>query len=463
MFKLKDHPGKDMNVIIVGYGKVGMTLVEQLSTEGHAITVIDSDSDKVQEAVEVHDVMGIVGNGASHGIQVEAGIDKADLFIAVTESDELNLLCCIIANQTSDCATIARVRTPDYSKERMYLGDKLGLAMIINPELEAANEAARILSMPSAIEVNTFAHGHAEMIKFKIPVDSVLDGMSIAEFGKNVKNNLLICAVERKGDITIPSGDYILEANDVISFIANRIEAKAFLEKHGTLKNKVKETMLIGGGRIAYYLARQLIHMGISVKIIEIDRRRCEHLSEILPEAIIINGDGSDQDLLKAEGIEYTDAVVALTGIDEENIFLTLFTRLVSGAKPITKINHITFNDVVASLDLGSIIEPKNITSEAITAYVRAKRNSKGSNNIRTLYYMFDHRVEAIEFNVEEESKVTGISLMDLRLKKDLLVACISREGRIIIPSGSECIMPGDVVVIVTTHTGFDELTDILL
>lgn len=207
MFKVKDRVGKGLNIIIVGYGKVGMTLVEQLTTEGHAITVIDKDSEKVQEAVDVYDIMGIAGNGASHSIQLEAGIDEADLFIAVTESDELNLLCCVIANQTSECSTIARVRTPDYSKERMYLGEKLGLAMIINPELEAANEAARILSLPSALEVNAFAHGHAELIKFKVPENSLLDGMSIAELGKKMHNNLLICAVERKGDITIPSGD----------------------------------------------------------------------------------------------------------------------------------------------------------------------------------------------------------------------------------------------------------------
>lgn len=261
----------------------------------------------------MYDIMGIAGNGASHSIQLEAGIDEADLFIAVTESDELNLLCCVIANQTSECSTIARVRTPDYSKERMYLGEKLGLAMIINPELEAANEAARILSLPSALEVNAFAHGHAELIKFKVPENSLLDGMSIAELGKNMHNNLLICAVERKGDITIPSGDYVMSANDVISFVSTRVEAKAFLEKLGILKDRVKNTIIIGGGKVAYYLAKQLLHMGISVKIIEIDRKRCEHLSEILPEAIIINGDGSDQELLKAEGIEYADSVIALT------------------------------------------------------------------------------------------------------------------------------------------------------
>ena len=271
MFKVKDRVGKGLNIIIVGYGKVGMTLVEQLTTEGHAITVIDKDSEKVQEAVDVYDIMGIAGNGASHSIQLEAGIDEADLFIAVTESDELNLLCCVIANQTSECSTIARVRTPDYSKERMYLGEKLGLAMIINPELEAANEAARILSLPSALEVNAFAHGHAELIKFKVPENSLLDGMSIAELGKNMHNNLLICAVERKGDITIPSGDYVMSANDVISFVSTRVEAKAFLEKLGILKDRVKNTIIIGGGKVAYYLAKQLLHMGISVKIIEID------------------------------------------------------------------------------------------------------------------------------------------------------------------------------------------------
>ena len=463
MFKSRTHNAKGLDIIIVGYGKVGASLTEQLSKEGHAITIIDRNAEKVNEATGMYDIMGIVGNGASHSVLLEAGIDKADLIIAVTESDELNLLCCIIANQTGDLSAIARVRTPDYSKESLYLKDKLGLAMIINPELEAANEAARILSLPTALEVDTFAHGHAEMIRFKVPENNVLSGMAIYELGARVENSLLICAVERNGEITIPSGNFVIESGDVISFASPRAVAKKFLEKIGVISGRVKNTLIIGGGNVAYYLAKQLIAIGISVKIIEKDKERCEYLSEILPEAIIINGDGSEQELLHAQGIVEADAVVTLTGIDEENVFLTLYARQVSDAKVITKINRITFNDVINNLDLGSVIYPKYITAEAIIAYVRAKKNSKDSNNIETLYYMFDQRVEAIEFCIGEEDGITGIPLKDMKLKKNLLISCINRGGKVIIPSGQECIMPGDTVLITTTHKGFDNIRDILL
>ena len=405
--------------------------------------------------------MGIVGNGASYSVQMEAGIEDADLIIAVTNSDELNLLCCTVAKRVGGCAAIARVRTPDYSTEVGYLREKLGLAMIINPELEAAKEAARILYLPTALEVNSFAHGQAELIKFKVPEGNMLDGMTIAFLGKTIAHNILICAVERGKEIFIPSGDFQMKKGDIISFVSSRRSAKDFLETIGFKTNRVKSTMIIGGGKAAYYLAKQLLHMGISVKIIEIDKARCEELSILLPKAVIINGDGTNEDLLKEEGIEYTESFVALTGIDEENILLTLYARQVSNAKVITKINRITFKDVISNLDLGSVIYPRYITSETIIAYVRAKKNSMGSD-IETLYHMFDHRAEAIEFRVREKSAVTNISLAELPLKKNLLLSCINRNGKIIIPSGQDCIRVGDTVMIVTTHTGFNDILDIL-
>ena len=285
--------------------------------------------------------------------------------------------------------------------------------------------------------------------------------MSIAYLGGKFAENILICAVEREGRIYIPSGSFRMEHGDTISFVAPRNTARPFLEKIGFNTSQVKNTMIIGGGKAAYYLARQLLQSGIDVKIIENDRERCEELSVLLPHAVIINGDGSNEELLKEEGIEYADSFVPLTGIDEENILLTLYARQVSRAKVITKINRITFNSVINRLDLGSVIYPRYITSEAIIAYARAKKNSMNSN-IETLYHMFDHRVEAIEFRVDEESEVTGISLTDLQLKSDLLIAFINRNGSIIIPSGRDCILKGDTVMIVTTHTGFHDLKDIL-
>lgn len=461
MLKAKNPVNPGLNIIIVGCGKVGTTLIEQLSKEGHDITIIDQNAQKVQEIASLYDIMGLAGNGASYSVQMEAGIAEADLIIAVTSSDELNLLCCTVAKQVGNCAAIARVRTPAYSSEANYLREALGLAMIINPELEASKEAARILYLPTALEINSFAHGQAEMIKLKIPKDNILNGMVIAYLGKNIASDILICAVERSGEVYIPSGNFQLEAGDVISFVATRKVAKHFLENIGFKTRHVKDTMIIGGGKASYYLAHQLIHMGISVKIIEQNKQRCEELSILLPKAIIINGDGTDTDLLTEEGIEYMESFVPLTGVDEENILLTLHAKQVSNAKVITKINRLAFKDVISGLDLGSVIYPRYITSEAIIAYVRAKKNSMDSN-IETLYHLFDHRVEAIEFYVYEDSKVTNTPLMSLPLKENLLVCFINRNGSIIIPSGQDSIRKGDSVMVVTTHTGFKDILDIL-
>lgn len=461
MLKEKNSPKKGLKIIIVGCGKVGATLIEQLIKEEHDITLIDKDAGVVQDIANIYDIMGIVGNGASYSVQMEANIESADLLIAVTDSDELNLLCCTVAKQVGHCAAIARVRTPDYSKESGYLREKLGLAMIINPDLETSNEAAHILYLPTALEVNSFAHGQAEMTKIKIPEGNSLDGMSIATLGRNIATNILICAVERDGEVYIPSGNFTLQKDDIISFVASRDVAKSFLEKIGFKTNRVKDTMIIGGGRTSYYLASQLLQMGIDVKIIEKDKNRCIELSDLLPKATIINGDGTDEELLKEEGLEYTESFVPLTGIDEENILLTLYARQISNAKVITKINKISFKNVINNLDLGSVVYPRYITSEAIIAYVRAKKDSMNSN-IETLYHMFDNRIEAIEFRVSEKCEVTNIALKELSLKKGLLISFINRNGRIIIPSGHDCILPGDTVMIVTSHTGFNDIRDIL-
>ena len=456
-----NHSAKGLRIIIVGCGKVGATLIRQLDKEGHEITIIDQKAEKIQEITNMYDIMGIVGNGASYSVQKEAGIDNADLIIAVTESDELNLLCCTIARRVGKCSAIARVRTPDYSKEVGYIREQLGLAMIINPELEAAKEAARILFLPTALEVSSFAHGQAEMVKIRIPEGSKLDQLRIMDLQKHFAANILICAIEREGNVYIPSGSFTLQKGDIISFAGTRREGRLFLKKIGFATKQVKSTMIVGGGKAAYYLADQLLRMGISVKIIESDRARCEELSVLLPDAIIINGDGTNQDLLTEEGIETVESFVPLTGIDEENIMLTLYAKSVSSAKVITKINRINFADIISGLDLGSVIYPKFITSEAIIAYVRAKQASMDSN-IETLYHMFDQRAEAIEFHVTEESAVTNIPFKDLSLKKNLLIAFIVRKGSIIIPTGQDCIKVGDNVMIVTTHTGFNDIVDIL-
>lgn len=450
-----------LKIIIVGCGKVGANLVDQLSKEGHDITVIDKKAEKIQDITNTYDVMGLVGNGASYSTQMEAGIEETDLIIAVTDSDELNLLCCTVAKRVGKCAAIARVRTPDYSEETGYLREKLGLALIINPELEAAREVARILYLPTALEVNSFAHGQAELVKFKVPEGNLLNGLSLAYLGKNITNDILICAVERNGEVYMPNGDFVLQSGDVVSFVSERHIARDFLKQIGLATRQVKDIMIIGASKAAYYLAKELLNMGISVKIIEKEKENCEILSVKLPKAIIINGDGTDPDILKEEGIETVQSFIPLTGIDEENIMLTLYAKQVSKAKVVTKINRVNYKQVINNLDLGSLVYPKYITSEAIIAYVRAKKNSMGSN-IETLYHMFDSRVEAIEFIVEENSKVSGVPIKDLKLKKDVLISFINHNGHIIIPTGNDEIEDGDTVMIVTKNTGFTGIDDIV-
>ena len=458
---------KGLSIIIVGCGKVGLTLVEQLSREGHDITVIDKNKTLVDQLTSSYDVMGVVGNGAGYSVQQEAGIENADLIIAVTESDELNLLCCTVASRVANCSAIARVRTPDYSQDVSYLRERLGLAMIFNPELETAREAARMLSLPTALEIASFAHGQAELVTFKIPKNNKLDGMKLWDMSKSIpadiETNVVICAVERGDQVHIPSGNFQLQCGDEVSFVSTRKIARKFLRSIGFKTRQVRSTMIIGGGRSAFYLAQELLAMGIEVKIIEKRRDRCEELCELLPDADIINGDGTSEELLLEEGIEFAESFVALTGLDEENILLTLHARNVSNAKVITKINRISFRNAINTLDLGSVIYPRYITSEAIVAYVRAKHNSMNSN-VETLNYLCDNRVEAVEFRVNEASQVTGKMLKDLKpkMKKDILIASISRGGQILIPSGADSIEVGDSVMVVTTHSGFNDIRDIL-
>ena len=466
MFGIKrsEAPIRPLRIIIVGAGKVGVTLVEQLSKEGNDIALIDNDQQKVEEINNSYDILGIVGNGASTRVLREAGIEDTDLFIAVTESDELNLLCCTVATMAQPhCSAIARVRTPDYSQEASYLRDKLGLAMIINPELEASNEIARILSLPAALEVNSFAHGNAEQIKLKLKDTCKLVGKSIIDFSKEKHPRMLFTAVERNGEVIIPNGSFVFEVGDTVSFVAPKKMSAKCLRDIGVPTNHTKDCLIVGGGKASYYLANRLISEGIEVKIIEWDRKRCEELTDLIPKAIIINSDGTDAEILKEAGIDSIDAFIPLTGIDEENILLTLHAHQVSDAKVVTKVNRFSFQNVISTLDLDSVVFPRLITSEAIVAYARAKRASIRSSNIETLSHMFDGRAEAVEFRVESASTVTGTPLMDLKLKENLVIAFIGRGKDIIFPSGSDTIEVGDSVMVVTTHSGFSNIQDILL
>ncbi|MCI8483183.1 MAG: Trk system potassium transporter TrkA [Lachnospiraceae bacterium] len=450
-----------MQIIIVGCGNVGTTLTEQLSKEGHNITVVDSDPARAGAIANQFDVMGVAGNGASFTVQNEAGIETADLLIAVTTSDELNLLCCLIARKAGGCNTIARVRNPIYNREITYIKEELGLSMVINPEYAASCEIARLLKFPSAIKVDVFAKGRVELLKCRIGEGSVLDGQPLTYISSGLHCDVLICAVERGEETFIPSGNFELREKDIISVVASSKKANEFFRKIGMTTNRIKNCMIIGGGETTYYLAKQLLPMGIEIKIIEQDKKRCNELSELLPQAMIIHGDGTDRTLLYEEGMPQAHSFVSWTNLDEENIMLSLFAKSVSKAKTITKVHRIAYDEIIDSMDLGSVLYPKNITAEYILQYVRAMQNSIGSN-IETLYQLIEDKVEALEFRVQEKSELVGVPLKELRLKENLLIACINRRGVIITPGGQDTIEIGDTVVVVTTSQGFHDLKDIL-
>ncbi len=450
-----------MNIIIVGCGKVGQMLASELNEEGNNITVVDKDSAIVATVAARCDVMGVVGNGATASTQAEAGIENADLLIAVTGSDELNLLCCMVAKRNSHAEVIARLKNPDYSTEADYLKNELGLAMVINPEEVVAEEIARVLRFPSATKIETFAKGRVEMVTFRLPEGSPLAGLSVREIAGKLRADVLICTVERGDEVFIAKGDLVFEEKDVISLIASPQNANAFFYKIKYKTHAVKDAILIGGSETAEYLARALIADGISVKIIEEDRNSCTLLADNLPEATVICGDLSEREVLLEEGIEGAGAVVALTKDDEDNIFLSLFVKSVSKAKLITKINRTDFDDVIKHLDLDSVIYPENITADMILRYVRATKNIVGSN-VETLYNVIKGKVEATEFIVKENSPVIGVPLCSLALKPDVLVAAILRGKRVIIPRGYDTIEKGDSVVIVSGVMAMHDISDIL-
>ncbi|MCM1497703.1 MAG: Trk system potassium transporter TrkA [Clostridium sp.] len=450
-----------MKIIIVGCGKVGYALAEQLNEENHDITMIDTDSDKLEKALAVLDIQGIEGNGTSFRIQLEAGIKESDLLIAVTGQDEVNLLCCLIAKKAGNCNTVARVRNPEYFTEINYLREMLGLSLAINPEFACAQGIARLIEVPSALDIFTFAKGRINLLKLSVPDDSILHSMTVYEFATKIHSNTLICAIERGHEVVIPDGNTVLQQGDNMYVIIPPKEIHSLLSKIGIKSKPIKSVIIIGGGTTAYYLTKHLESNHVQVKLIEMNRKRCEELSELLPHTLIINGDATDRQLLLEEGIADADAFVSLTNMDEENLVLSLFANKVSDAKIITKVDKVSFEEVVEELPIGTIACPKNITAKFILQYVRALRNSYGSN-VETLYRMLDDKVEALEFIIKQESKVTNTQLMDLNLQKNLLICAIVRNGKVITPSGKDTILNGDTVVIVTTNKGLTDITDIL-
>lgn len=449
-----------MKIVIVGDGKVGAALAERLSCESHDIVVIDNNPRRLATLKTSLDVITVLGNGASAAVQKEADVPHCDLLIAVTSMDELNMICCLLAKKLGAGHTVARVRNPDYASYLMLLKDELGLSMAVNPEFAAAKEIRRLLCYPSASHIETFAGGRAELIEYRIPKESVLSGLSLQKMGETIKARALICAVHRGGDVIIPNGDFVLQEGDNIFITTPPSELGAFFRCLGLYSHRIRKLMIVGGGRIAYYLSVMMLEYGMQVSVIEKDAGRAEELSDLLPKALIIHGDGADPELLSEEGLENADAFVTLTGMDEENIILSLYARARMGGKVVTKVDRLPFVGVLGDLGLESMISPKALTANSIVSFVRGMQNSLGSN-VETMHALMGGRIEALEFRIRENAGHLGVPLKNLPFKPDLLVGCIVRKGRTIIPAGNDVIEAGDSVVVITANRMFDDFNDI--
>ena len=450
-----------MKIVVIGDGKVGRAIVQHTCKEGHEVVVIDKNPKVIEELVNTYDAGGICGNGACIDIQESAGVAKADLVVAATSRDEVNMLACLIAKKLGAKATIARVRSYEYNQNIELMKEALGIQMTINPELEAAKEIMNIINFPEANRVDTFANGNVDLVELFIPENSPLIGLTLANISTKYQVRILVCAVQRGEEVFIPTGNFTFQAKDKIHITASRLVVKDFLKKLGLIETKMKDILVIGGGKISTYLADQLIKGKYNVKIIEKDYERCLELSELFPSASIVHGDGSDQLLLEEEGLDSCDAIVCLTNLDEENIIISLYAQKMEVSKIITKVNKESFAGIVETIGVASVISPKEITSSRVISYVRSTSNIHGSNIVK-LYKLVNNRVEAIEFITKRSSKLLNVCLKDLKLKKNVLIASIIRNSEVIIPSGMSQIEVNDSVIVVTTGQILDDLNDIL-
>lgn len=451
-----------MYIIIVGLGKLGSTLTKQLSTEGHDIVVVDPDNSVVSSTVDAYDVMGICGNGATYEVLKEAGAAKAKLIIAATGSDELNILCCLFAKHMGTENTIARVRNPDYASQSQFLRNDLGISMTVNPEYETANEISRIIRFPSAANLDSFAGGRVEIARVRIHSDNPLCDMPIHEMRKKTKAKVIICAVQRNESVFIPSGDFVLHCDDVISITGTRAELSSFMKQTGVYKQKIKNVMIVGGGRIAYYLAKLLSDTGRNIKLIELKDERCRHMSDMLDDVTVIHGDGTDQDILEEQCIDGQDALIALTGIDEENIIVSMYAESKGVNKVITKVNRHSYS-ILNDIGLETVVSPQIVAGNLVTRYVRALHNSAGNSQIQTLYKLVGGKVEAAEFIVPEDAGYLNIPFKELELMPNLLIGCIIRNGKIIFPGGDDVMKANDSVIVVTAGRIIEDLHDIFM
>lgn len=439
-----------MKIIIAGDGKVGLALTRQLLHEGHEVTIVDSNPVVLQANMYQYDVMAVQGNAATMEALRQARVEQADLLIAATSADEINLLCCLTAKKmNSRLHTIARVRNPDYTEQLFFMREELGLSMTINPELSAAREIFHLLQFPSFLHRDSFAKGRVEIVGLRVDEGSRLEGVALHQLYKIAQVKVLVCAALRAGQVVIPDGSFELKKDDRIFVTARAVNLAQLIKNLGITKQKVRQVMLVGGGHISFYLAQRLLDAHLSVKIIEQNPSRARFLAENLPGAAVVLGDGSSQSFLESEGLGEADALVSLTGIDEENIVLSMYAHSQGVPKVVTKVNRLEYNRMFEALDIGSIVSPKDLCSALIARYVRGMQNKTGK--ILALHLIAEGNAAAMEFRVDEHTHHRGVPLKDVPLRRGILISCISRGADTIIPDGTSSFDVGDTVVAVST------------
>ena len=450
-----------MNIIIAGNGKVGFSLAEQLVREAHDVTIVDLREDSLRRASDMLDIMTVRGNSVSAGVLRDAGAETADLLVAATNSDEVNMVCCLTAKNLGTKYTIARIRNPEYTESLEELCQNLKIDMVINPESATAAEISRLLRFPAAANIESFCRGRVELMGFRLQEGDFLVGSPLYALSSQIKRlSLLFCAVDREGSVTIPNGSFVPQAGDMLYLVGRPDSLDQFFHILGRYTHKISRVFLVGGGKISLYLAQRLAHSGVRLKIVEQDPARCLFISEQLPKATIICGDGTDQELLESENFSAYDAFVALTNRDEENLIVSMYAQQQGLAKVITKSNRQNYAGIVQKAGLESIVSPKSITASHILRLVRGMQNSQGSV-MNALHRIADGAAEAMEFSVSPATHHLGIPLKELKLRPGILIAVIVRNGEIIIPEGSSCLQAGDDVIIIARGSGILDLNDI--
>ena len=450
-----------MKIVIAGAGRVGLSIAHELVKENHNITIIEGNNEKQKEVGNSLDVLTILGNAASYDVLMEAGVKNADLLIAVTREDEINLLCCLAARKMGVPHTIARVRNSEYYKQAAFLNEELGLSMTINPEEETANEISRILRFPVATKVEAFAGSKAELIEIKVSPESALNGVTMSSLRSNF-GNVLICAVKRDKEVFIPRGDYVIRAGDKLNVVGSYREINQLVKKVSKKHREPKKIMLIGGGEIAYYLIRKLADTNMAIKIIEKNKAECARLKDIFPKVSCVYGHGNDPELLNEEGLEVADAFVAITDDDDDNIISSMYALSSDVGKVITKIKESKIINILSGDQLDSIVQPASIATQRVIRYVRSMQNAYDQSGIDAMYYLFEQKVEIIEFKINEKFQFDNIPLKDLDVAQGAIIASIIHNGQCIIPDGEDVIHSGDIVILATTRNGVIAREDVV-